>query len=164
MADNPYESPQTEANAINPLSGKVLTENMLLHLRTAAPWLRFVGIVGFVFTGLSVIGFLAAIAGMDFLESIFGGEGAAVTKLLFGVYILPSSSVEFFLSLFTYRFGMRIQSYLRSGDNVDLENAFRNNKNLWTFMGVLCIILLAFTALLIFISILTAVIASSGIH
>lgn len=158
MPENPYESPQTEANAINPLSERVLTANMLFYLQGAAPWLRFAGITGFIFLGLLIVGLLVMIAGADTLGETFGL--GSTSPLVFLTY-LPMLAVGFMHVLFTYKFGNKIQAYLRTGDNADLEDAFKNNKSLWNLTGVLYIISLAIMGLVLIGGILAAVIAGS---
>jgi len=159
MSDNPYESPQAEANAENPLSGRVLTEKMLFYLREASPWLRFVGITGFIVLGLVVIGILAVIvAGSNFLENSFGI--GSFTPLLFVAY-LPSLAIAFFHVYFTFRFGKKIQVYLQTGDFTDLEDAFKNNRSLWTLTGVLYIIGLAGFGLALVGGIIAAIVAAT---
>ena len=44
---------------------RVLTDKMLYYLKGAAPWLRFVGIAGFVFLGLTLISLLVLMANPD---------------------------------------------------------------------------------------------------
>jgi len=158
IPENPYESPQTEANAVNPLSGRVLTENMLFYLRGASPWLRFVGMVGFVFLGIVLVGLLAIIIGFDSFSNALGM--GSLGSFVFVVY-LPGLIITFFLVFFTYRFGKRIQAYLHTGDSGYLEDAFKNNKSLWTLAGVLIIIILAIFALVLISIIITAVAAAS---
>ena len=159
---NPYQSPQAEADPVQPLvSQGGLTEKMLVSLKEASPWLRFVGIVGFVSAGLwFLLGLVysllipliwaetnVAIAGA--IGAVFGGSMAVLS---IGVGVLV-----FFPSLYIYRFGEKIRNYLRTGMDQDLELAFRNNKSLWKFAGIICIISMAFTPVIIVGSIIAAV-------
>jgi len=159
MPENPYESPQTEANAVNPLSGRVLTENMLFYLRGTSPWLRFIGIVGFICLGLMLVGVITLIAGVGSLGDSLG-MGGSFSSVIFVIY-LPVLVIMFFLVFFIYRFGRRIQTYLHTGDSADLEDAFKNNKSYWTLAGVLCIIWLSIIALALVVSIIAAVAAAT---
>jgi hypothetical protein len=156
MSDNPYESPQSEANAENPLSGRVLTEKMLFYLRGVSPWLRFVGIAGFIFLGIVVVGLLVVLAGGNSLLSSLGIGN--FTPVLFIAY-LPVLAIAFFHVFFTFLFGKKIQVYLQTGDYADLEDAFKNNKSLWTLTGVLYIISLSGFALMLIGGIIGAIAA-----
>ena len=155
---NPYQSPQAEAGTINPLSNKVLTENMLYYLKGASPWLRFLGIVGFIYLGFLLLIFLTVIIGFQSAFSSIPGVGGSSTLIL--VYTLVIVVLMFFPVLFLFRFGKKIKSYLFTGDNADLEAAFKNNKKLWTFLGILTIVGLAVFVLMLFGGIFTAFIGA----
>lgn len=157
-AENPYESPQAEAGVVNPLTGKVLTENMVFYLKGAAPWLRFIGIVGFIGIGFSVIFMLVFAFGIGNMFSrvpgmdSFGMIGSGLVFLY-----LPFLAIYFFPVLFLYRFGNFIKSYLYTNDSRDLEFALKNNKSLWKFLGILMIIGLSFMALIVLGGIIAAI-------
>jgi len=161
IAVNPYQSPEAAAAPVKPLIAQgALTETMLVHLKEASPWLRFIGILGFISAGLTVsIGLASSFVfpliwgetGLEmagFLGLVFGGSLAALS--------IGAGVLMFFPSLFIYRFGDKIRNYLRSGTDQDLELAFRNNKSFWKFTGIICIISAAFTPLLIIGSIIAA--------
>jgi len=159
-SENPYESPQAEINTVNPLSGRVLTEDMVYYLKGASPWLRFIGIAGFICFGVMVLGCLAMIIGLQtFLSSeipgfeVFSSSVVLLYTLMFGLLI-------FFPSLFIFRTGRKIQKYLFTGSNGDLEAAFKNNKSLWTFVGVLTIIGLVFFSIGVFAALIAALIGA----
>jgi hypothetical protein len=48
-----------------------------------------------------------------------------------------------------YSFGSRIRQYAASGAAEDLEQALKNNKSLWKFSGILCIVYLAIILLVV---------------
>jgi hypothetical protein len=155
-SSNPYESPQTEAGSVKPLGGRFLTENMVFYLKSASPWLRFVGIAGFISLGLMAVQFItliivfqtsiSSIPGMGFLGSSF---------FLFTLLILEV--LLFFPTFFIFQFGRKIRAYLHSGEEADLEQAFKNNKSLWKYMGVLAILSLGSTGIFVLSSILTVI-------
>ena len=159
---NPYESPQAEAGTV-PLPDRVLTEDMLFYLKGASPWLRFIGIVGFIGLGLAVV--LILIMGFGLSSALANteelGAFAALGPGLTIIYI-PFLALYFFPLFFMFRFGNKIKSYLHSGNSEDLEEAFKNNKSLWTFAGVLTIISLAFMALALLIGIIVGIAAAVG--
>jgi hypothetical protein len=165
--ENPYRSPEAGVSPVAPLtSGGFLTDIMLACLKGASPWLRFVGIVGFVGCGLTVligIIFLATgpamgwvwetVPGINFYADVFG----AVFGGVMGGYCLILGVLCFFPSFFIYNFGTGIRNYIRSGAGEELETAFRNNKSLWKFIGILTIIGLAFIPLSIIIGVVVGV-------
>ena len=169
-AVNPYQSPGTAVNPVNPLAGQgVLTETMIIHLKGASPWIRFIGILGFVFSGITAlwsICILILVPFMDFTwEEIPGfGQFGFLFNAAFGgammVFCLGGAVLLFVPSLFLYRFGEKIRSFLRAGVEQELELAFKNNKSLWKFLGIYCIVALAFIPLLTIGGIVIAVVAT----
>ena len=159
-SENPYESPQAETGTIHTLSDKVLTENMLYYLKGVSPWLRFIGIVGFVFLGFMALFILIAAVGMSTaLSNVSGLEPLGVLGPGIVIVYIPFLALYFFPILYLFRFGNKIKSYLYSGDQRDLEEAFKNNKSLWVFAGVLVIIFLGMMAMGLLITMIVALVS-----
>jgi len=166
---NPYQSPETVAAPLKPLVDQgAITETMLIHLKNTSPWLRFVGILGFIGAGITVLWgilFLAlgsimgqiwsSIPGIETFSEISGDLGA-FSGILVGLLITGAAALIFFPSLYVYRFGVKIRSYLRQGREQDLELAFGNNKSFWKFVGILYIIYLAIIPVTIVIAVIIA--------
>jgi hypothetical protein len=170
---NPYQSPESAVNPVKPLVAQgVLTETMLMYLKGASPWLRFLGVLGFIICGFLVLGAvlfftLIPLAGDLWYElpwaQSFADEAAGASAqfgVIFGLYFLIIAALCFFPFYFIYNFGAKIRGYLVSGADQDLEKALKNNKSLWKFTGILTIVMLAFIPVLMIIGIITAVVAS----
>jgi hypothetical protein len=170
MADdmNPYQSPQSPANPVADVSGR-LTETMERYLKEASPWLRFIGIVGFISVGFMVLIGIVCLVAIPVIGNIwsdipgleeFSGTAGGIFGITMGLYLFIAGALCFFPALFTYNFGSRIRGYLQSGAEGDLETAFKNNKSLWKFFGILTIISLAFIPILIIIGIIVGIAAA----
>jgi hypothetical protein len=168
-AVNPYQSPETAVVPEKPLAIQgTLTETMLVHLKGASPWLRFVGILGFIYSGFvalmgfSVLPFISIVSRawteIPGFESFYGAFGAVFNGFMVVLFI-GAGVLLFFPSLYIFRFGERIRGYLKTGADEELESAFRSNKSLWKFAGILCIVQLAFFPLLIIGSVIAALVA-----
>jgi len=147
--ENPYQSPEAPVVPEVSKSSSGLSETMLRYLKEASPWLRFVGIIGFISCGFIalmglIIVIIFAVGSSMFSEAFeeFGAYGGLV-GLLFFVVFLGLAALCFFPSLFTYRFGKKIRDHQYTNSIEDLELAFRNNKSLWKFTGILVIVSLA---------------------
>jgi hypothetical protein len=168
---NPYQSPETVINPVKPLVAQgTLTETMLVYLKQASPWLRFVGILGFIQCGFTVMGGLSFFAMLPFgelwseLGDVPGFEGFAANFTpvfggTFGIYFLVTAVFTFFPSYFAYNFGSKIRTYLQTGVERDLEGALKSNKSLWKFIGILVIVCLAFIPVMVIITIVVAVVS-----
>jgi len=154
---NPYQSPEAPIEPEGIKNG-VLTGQMLGYLKESSPWLRFIGIIGYISFGIicltAVISFFAVIAaggidipGLGFLSGVMG----VVVLLVYGL----TAVIIFFPAHFTFKFGAYLNAYFNSYAANDLETAFKNNKSLWLFYGILMIIYLAVIALSIIIGIIS---------
>ena len=160
--ENPYQSPETTSIPLStiPSQGN-LTETMLVYLKGASPWLRFVGIMGFISTGIMVIWGIASIALLSIFSQLWyssydyfaPGAGMMIGSIT-GIAIIGSSALIFFPSLFIYRFGSKIKKYLESGNDIELEQAFKNNKSLWKFAGILIIVNIAIIPVMLIIAVI----------
>jgi len=159
--ENPYKSPETSIVPETPQgAGSALTETMLGYLKEASPWLRFIGILGFI--GCSImclVGIISAI--FSSVLSSLAGELGALPAGLISLFYIAGGALYFFPALFTYNFGVKIRNYQLSSSNEDLELAFKNNKSLWKFYGILAIVCLAFIPFLIILSIIFAAVTAA---
>ncbi|MCL2293593.1 MAG: hypothetical protein FWC36_01825 [Spirochaetes bacterium] len=169
MSDNtnPYQTPVADLNASKPaIESSGLTEAMIKYLREASPWLRFIGIMLYIGAGITAIAGIgiiiafpllavAATSGMgaETLAAGFMGAAMGIVYLLLGIIL-------FFPARFTYNFGAKIRNYMQSHNDRELELAFKNNKSLWKFCGILCIIYVAIIPVGIVITVITSFIAS----
>lgn len=168
---NPYQSPEAAIAPDKPLIAQgVLTQTMLDDLKRASPWIKFVAVLGFVASGLTALSgvFIFAwipFAGMSWRQlQMFGFESLGLVGAGFSVTMtvlfIGAALLIFYPSLFMYRFGEKIRSYLRTGSEQELELAFKNNRFLWKFFGIVCIIYIAFLPGLIIVSTIVGVVAA----
>jgi hypothetical protein len=145
MSDNynPYQSPESPIIPETPQNtGVMLSEKMLRYLNEASPWLQFVGILGYIGCGLLVIGGIFSAVGFS-VAAAFTELGEFPFWIIALIYI-PMGVLFFFPAHFTYNFGKKIRNYRFSNSTEELELALKNNKSLWKFYGIICIIYLAF--------------------
>ncbi|MDR3139816.1 MAG: hypothetical protein LBT95_09145 [Treponema sp.] len=152
---NPYQSPQTESSPAAPLTAQgVLTEAMVFYLRGASPWIRFIGVLSYIGSGFMAAAGLAMIVvspGLADSSSLFSSIGFNAGM---GAVYIALGVIVFFPARFTYKFGAKIRSYLQSNAEQELELAFKNNKSLWKFYGILSIVYLAIIPVALVIGIL----------
>jgi len=161
--ENPYKSPETTIVPEKTQgTGTVLTETMLGYLKEASPWMRFIGILGFIGCGLMCFGGIIFAITTSVVSSMMEGLGNFPVWLLSLIYV-AFGVLLYFPSRFTYNFGAKIRNYQLSNSDEDLELAFKNNKSLWKFYGILLIIYLALTPFLIIISIIFATVTAAGL-
>lgn len=124
------------------------------YLFIAAKWSRFLGIVGFVMTGIVVI----AAIGSLFLGSIFSklGEGspysssafAGLGSILVVIYGI-AAAIYFFISLYLYNFGVKTKQALNENDSNALTEGLKNLKSFFSLSGILAAIVVGLYGIII---------------
>ena len=138
-----------------------LTEPMLLYLYEASPWLRFVGILFYITCGFFVIGGIIAAIVMFAISDFTYVFDELVMGLVWLLYV-PIGILYFFPARFIYNFGAKIRNYRFTKSGGDLELALKYNKSFWKFVGIICIIFIAFIPLSIFLAVIGGVITAVG--
>jgi hypothetical protein len=117
-----------------------LTETAFACLKSAGPWMKFLGIVTFAVCGIMLIaGLVMAFS----VESMLGR--------LTGLTHITLAVVCFFPARFLFLAGARLGALGKGGGACDLEAALRNNKAYWKFSGLFTIVSLLFVLLLVII-------------
>lgn len=115
----------------------VLTATIKQFLSQTARWSRFLGIVGFVFSGMILL-------------SAMGDNNAEATAMLgISTSILP---VIYFLmglfylvpSYFLFQFGTKTRAALEANDQEGLTQGMQNLRSMFTFFGVSTALILVF--------------------
>jgi hypothetical protein len=119
---------------------RVLNYSVLVYLKGASPWLRFIGILQYIGCGFMVAGGLVSLIAGPLMED-FNIDGT-IGALTGGVYLVLAV-IMFFPARFIYSFGARLRNYFLSNGEKELELAFKYNKSLWKFYGIVTIVVLA---------------------
>jgi hypothetical protein len=143
---NPYQSPVLFPSTAQPVLGASApagTDKTAAILKETRPWVRFVSIVGFVFSALMIFG---GIAGGIFLTAIvkpteFQGSVLFIYAAFGLLYLVPS--------IYLFQYASNIGAFLRIRSARSLDIALESQKSFWKFMGILFAIVLCLYALLI---------------
>ncbi|MBU6420985.1 MAG: hypothetical protein KGL98_09205 [Gammaproteobacteria bacterium] len=145
-----------------------VTDTMLDALRRTKPWVTFLSILGFVFTGLLALlalmmfatgGIWSAVPRQPGAPAFLGpafGVGLGILYLVVAVfmYLLPC--------VILFRYGTAI-GRIASGDAEEaMEQALSKQKSFWKYVGILAIVFLVLYVLLIIGGIIAAV--TLGMH
>ena len=125
-----------------------MTKIMLDQLKRAGPWIKFVGVLGFIEAGFMTAGGIFFILVMPHLLYAQYYSGASSS----GLFYITTGIISFFPSFFTYRFGNKIKKFFLTGENHELEQALKNNKLFWKFTGIFLIAFLSIFIVAVFIS------------
>ena len=126
----------------------IIDSTINAHLKEAAAWGKFLGIIGFVYSGLIAVG---AIFAATLLSNLSGNYSSGVGGLLaggsVGIIYLAIAGVVFFMSMYLFRFAKNNQVALKINDQDALTASFNHLKIYFRFAGIITVIALIFTVL-----------------
>jgi len=137
-----------------------LTINAVEHLRSAAKWGKFLAIIGFILVGFIVIFSL-------FFGTFMGMMGGALNQsaldaapgFLITIVYLFIAALYFFPAFFLFVFSQKTLRAIGAADSYTLEEALKNLKRLYLFMGIMTVIVLALYAIMFLIAIIGGIAA-----
>lgn len=142
----------TENNpGLHPEQTLILSEESKLYLVQAGKWATFLGIVGFVFTGLIMF---VAISSTNSLSNMQRFPMASmfpflrVLLIVITVVYVVVAVVTFFFSLYLYKFGTAVKEGILYNDSIKTNAAFGKLKSFFKLWGVTTIIVLILYALM----------------
>ena len=123
------------------------------YLGETARWAKFLGIMGFICSGLFTLIALFAIAfSTSKLNSI--DRGSTQSSAIIGlVTLVVGSLIMFFPCLYLYNFATRMQLALRGNDQEHLIRSFRSLKAFFRFIGILAILYMGLIIVIILFNI-----------
>lgn len=128
----------------SPFKSQPLSALSIEFLGDASPWMKFISILGFIFSGLMVIIAFASLA-MPSVNSI--GFLSFIIYLIAGiVMILPN--------IYLFNYAKKINQYIESDDTDKIETAFEMQKKYWQYVGICAIIYLAIISIVVLAGIL----------
>jgi hypothetical protein len=128
-----------------------LDETAKAHLLETTRWTKFLAIMGFIFTGLFIIVALAVMTMGSMFSSYpgMGGLGAGMGIGIGFVYLVVA--VIYLYPVYSlFKFSSCMKKGIHTGSQDLITDAFRYQKNMYRFIGIIMIILIV-VYLLIFV-------------
>jgi amino acid permease len=121
-----------------------LDETAKAHLLETTRWTKFLAIIGFIFTGLLVVGALLAIT-MGSMFSSYPGMGGLGSGLGAGIgFIYLILAVIYLYPVYAlFKFSSCMKRGINTGSQDMITDAFRYQKNMYRFIGIMMIIVIA---------------------
>ena len=146
MEPTETNQPQHDHGAPNSL---VLLEEAQYYLQKAGQWARFLGIMGFIGSGLmAILSF--------FIGSIMGGLAMRQGNIypagmggIMGFFYLLIAVLYFFVSLYLYQFGTNAKAGLAFNDPIQVSKSLEKLKSFFKTLGITTIVMMALYVLII---------------
>ncbi|MES2279176.1 MAG: DUF5362 family protein [Bacteroidota bacterium] len=140
----------------------VLNQEAQYYLQQAGKWASFLGIMGFIGSGLIL---LVAIFAGTLLSTIskFSPSPSPLTMMgpAIGVIYFIIAGIMFYINLNLYQFGTRIKSGIAFGDNRILTSSFDKLRSFFKIKGIILIVVISFYLLALIAVVIAGVGAAS---
>lgn len=132
----------TEVNTNTASEHLNISEQASNYLKQTGKWSKFLGILGFILTGLIVtigvfFGSIMSLIPATNSTMPIDGMGSIISIL----YVLMGA-LYFMPSWYLYSFSKKITLALENKDEIELDNALKNQKSFFKFWGVCTIVVL----------------------
>jgi len=124
-------------------SNLIISETAIKYLTETRKWSYFLSIMGFITAGILVVvglimGFALSLIPSDQLNAM-GLVGSSLGFLMGLIYILIAI-LYLFPTLYLYKFSQKMKVAISVTNNDELEEAFKNQKSFYKFIGIATII------------------------
>lgn len=118
-----------------------LQQEALNNLNETSKWTNFLAIMGFIFIGLMIV--LGFFIGSIFSEMVENQPNMPFSGTVLGFIYLMMGLIYFFPVLYLYKFSTFTKKALMHHNTNDLNEAFKNLKSHYRFMGIITIVILS---------------------
>ncbi len=140
--------------AEKPISTPQLTPESADYLLKAAKWGKFLAILGFIITGLLIIAGVAMGFVMNSVQDEMNPVGMAFPPVLFSIIYVIIAGIYIIPVIFLNTFSNNAIKAVNDSNTESMTISLRNLKNLFVFVGISTIVMLAlYTVVLISIGI-----------
>lgn len=166
----PQENFQAEFSA-----DLVITNEAKFYLNTAARWANFLGILGFIFTGFTVLSALYWLVLGGTVATVASQQANPMMPPMYGTFIGMMSSVGgfvfliyavvlFFISFYLVRFAGGAKKAVLYNSVADVTKGLQNLKSFFKLWGILAIIAIALSVIGFIAMIVFAATVASGLN
>lgn len=123
----------------------VVTEEMRSYFYQMAKWANFLAVVGFVFTGILIIGAFtvgATINSNPEMAKLVGSMGS-LGSLGFTAICLVYAFAIFYPSMLLFKYSTKAKLGILYGEQTSLDEAFSQLKSLFKYWGIIVLIFIA---------------------
>lgn len=116
-----------------------LSDRMLESLSATRPWVKFLGIVAFVYAAISLIMGLAMSFGL-YTGPTRPGQPAFLNTAFGIVYIVSALVFDAIPAMLLYRYAKAIAGYQENESAASFEDALKQQKSVWKYVGILAML------------------------
>jgi hypothetical protein len=140
--ENMYRAPEKLGEIQTPLDGAAgVSPDTRLFIGQAAPWLKFMGVMGFIGCGFMALAAIISMVTGSFMSipGMYAGLGGGYAAGI-GAFYLVCAVLMFFPARFIFKMGTAASVYKLQGQTLDLQELVSNLKKWAKFNGILTIV------------------------
>ena len=119
-----------------------VTENAKKYLKTMSSWTNFMAILSFIGIGFMVLSGLWMLNANIDIDTMFFGYLSWFYRFM-GVFYIVTAVIMILPVLYLLRFSQKTKQALVNQDSLVMEDAFKNMKDYWKFLGIFTIVMIA---------------------
>jgi hypothetical protein len=157
IEENPYSPPVSNVNApaLGDLTSSEVPPTLVETMRLTKPWVKFLGILGFIGCGLFVV------VGIGFFAL---GSGKKDLPAWMGLVYIPIALIYIPPSLYLYRYATSLERFLRRASVENLGDALGHQKAFWRFIGIAFAAIMGIYGVILAMALVVGVIAAVTKH
>ena len=160
QVQGPMPASQPDAGPAQAVPTVVLSQQGLTFLDQTRPWVRFLSIMAFIGVALMALAAVAMIAiamsGM-MSRNVPGNPLGAAGVVAAAFFYLMIACLYIAPGVFLFRYASAIARLKESYASEALEDALRNQKSLWRFVGILTVIALVIMVLVVIAAVVAGI-------
>ncbi len=132
-------------SVITPVSQGAVSAEAVQALRQTRPWVLLISVTGLIFTCLGFLGALVfVVAGLAGFSGSSGRVGGMETAMMLGMAAVYAVVLVLYLYplIKLFKYARAISALSKTGASADLENALRQQKSFWKFVGILFLLVI----------------------
>jgi len=134
-----------------------LTPEAIGYLIKSAKWGKFLAILGFILTGLLVVGGVAAGAILGTVSNEFSNTNLPFSPAIFSVIYIIIAAIYIMPVIYLNSYSNQVIKAANLGDTALMTSAFNNLKKFFTFIGIATIVIMAlYVVILIGVGVMAA--------
>jgi hypothetical protein len=127
------------------------------NLGLTAYWTKFIGIVGFVMSGLILLLALFMIMGMTAMSSMQGLGASSGIFVILGFVYIGLAIFLFIVAQYNYKAGKSLNAALKNNSDLDLSDGIKNIKSIFRTQGIMTAIVLGIYGVILLLGLLGGV-------
>lgn len=132
-----------------------VSDTAYFYMAEARKWAKLLSIIGFIGLGLMVISSFGIGAMIDRIYA-YQMESPPLSGSFFVIFYLIMALIAFIPVWYLYKFSVSLGKALDNGLEEDMTSSFRFLKSHYKYLGILTIIMIAFSALLMVVAFFAA--------